>query len=441
MGLPRLVLLWALLLLGAMSASRGSADPPEEPAPQAPTDELDDPTPPSLVERIRVAIEKGAKWLEGRALKDGSWGDVWAKEGTTYNGTNDVYVMPSGPTALAIYTLLKCDVPEKNTTVKRGLQWLQKRNWRSDSAYELSMSLLAATATADPFKRTRKSKPGAAAARLTGPTRKWAEDLLELLLTMRAPNGWRYWGARDTTVGGPEDLSSTQLAALALLAAERCGLAVDPEAWVGILRFTLQQQERSGPSHPRAVFPRPPPGAAPAPADPDEPTSDRARGFAYILGRASIEAERVASGGMTACGVGCLMAARYSLSMRAPKVWALEDADAVQQSIYDGLAWLDKNWSPWLNPIGGDANYHIYYLYSVERAMDLVGANLLGKHLWYAEMAEELLKRQEPSGRWVEGGSAQGPATDVLDTCFALLFLDRATMGGIPMPSVTGGSD
>ena len=52
---------------------------------------------------------------------------------------------------------------------------------------------------------------------------------------------------------------------------------------------------------------------------------------------------------------------------------------------------------------------------------------------------------------WAIGDSiAQGAALmtgttlepgDTLDTCFALLFLKRATRGSIPFPSLTGGSD
>jgi hypothetical protein len=71
--------------------------------------------------------------------------------------------------------------------------------------------------------------------------------------------------------------------------------------------------------------------------------------------------------------------------------------------------------------------------------MDLVGVQLLGNHLWYAEMAEQLLGRQNARGYWDSQSTlANG---QVLDTCFALLFLHRATRGGIPFPSVTGGSD
>ena len=58
------------------------------------------------------------------------------------------------------------------------------------------------------------------------------------------------------------------------------------------------------------------------------------------------------------------------------------------------------------------------YLYGLERVGDLTSRHLIGKHDWYREGAEYLLRRQMVSGGW--GGG-------ILDTCFALLFLKRST--------------
>ena len=57
--------------------------------------------------------------------------------------------------------------------------------------------------------------------KLSGETRKWAQDLVAALVRLRAPDGWRYWGPNSRVAGGEQDLSSTQLAALALLFLER----------------------------------------------------------------------------------------------------------------------------------------------------------------------------------------------------------------------------
>ena len=71
--------------------------------------------------------------------------------------------------------------------------------------------------------------------------------------------------------------------------------------------------------------------------------------------------------------------------------------------------------------------------------MDLVGSVRLGGHTWYVEMAEKLLPRQKDSGAWDVG--RWGKSATTIDTSFAILFLHRATRGGIRFPSVTGGSD
>jgi hypothetical protein len=64
---------------------------------------------------------------------------------------------------------------------------------------------------------------------------------------------------------------------------------------------------------------------------------------------------------------------------------------------------------------------HYYYLYGLERAGILCDTVKMGKHDWYAVGATYLLANQRPDGFW-EGGSDK-----VWDTCFAILFLNRAT--------------
>jgi hypothetical protein len=122
----------------------------------------------------------------------------------------------------------------------------------------------------------------------------------------------------------------------------------------------------------------------------------------------------------------------------------------VDTAIWDGLAWMDRNWSPFTNP-RSRYGYHIYYLYCVERAMDIMGHRLLGKRLWYPLGAKEILKRQrhakvqvpKEKGKGTEerpgvfwNTNATHDPKDVLDTCFALLYLKRATQGLAPPPAV-----
>ena len=96
--------------------------------------------------------------------------------------------------------------------------------------------------------------------------------------------------------------------------------------------------------------------------------------------------------------------------------------------IHEGLVWLSKYFSVTYNPgpyehgnPGFEENSphsYFYYMYALERAGMLYGTEVLGKHKWYPEGAKELIATQRPDGNW-GGGTA--------DTCFAILFLKRAT--------------
>ncbi|HEX7901950.1 MAG TPA: hypothetical protein VF950_29595 [Planctomycetota bacterium] len=95
--------------------------------------------------------------------------------------------------------------------------------------------------------------------------------------------------------------------------------------------------------------------------------------------------------------------------------------------VHEGLVWLTKNYSVTYNPgahekvPGFEENTphgYFYYMYALERAGLLYGTEVLGKHKWYPEGAKELIASQRPDGTW---------GADASDTCFAILFLKRAT--------------
>ena len=334
--------------------------------------------------------------------------------------------------------------------VKKGFKYLRDRQKLPGGAYETSMMLLAVTAVADPFHKTKESEAAGEKVRFpSGDWRDWAQKLHDALIAKRAKEkgllGWRYQiDNAGIPPGGNEDLSSTQLAALALVSAERCGIKTDSRVWNELITFAMKQQADDGPEWDRAVYDRPPAGSKPGAGDPGryappagaKPPKDRARGFAYIKSEALGADEGQPTGGMTACGVGVLQIARYVLSKREDKTYAARDTKAIQAAIYDGLAWLDANWSPFANPKKVKENvYHVYYVYCVERSLDLIGNVLLGKHRWYAEMAQELVARQTEKGFW-DSDSTHKPQ-EVLDTSFALLFFARP-FSAPPVPGAGG---
>jgi hypothetical protein len=80
-----------------------------------------------------------------------------------------------------------------------------------------------------------------------------------------------------------------------------------------------------------------------------------------------------------------------------------------------GMAWLAKHFAI-------SKNY--YYLYALERAGMLYGTESIGTHAWYFEGAGFIVGDQNPDGSW---GHRTKTEEDTWDTCFAILFLKRAT--------------
>jgi hypothetical protein len=77
-----------------------------------------------------------------------------------------------------------------------------------------------------------------------------------------------------------------------------------------------------------------------------------------------------------------------------------------------------------------DSNW-FYYLYGVERACELAGVALVQDRDWYYEGALQMMALQQGNGAF----PIDHPNAQVIDTtCFAVLFLKKATM-----PAVTGG--
>jgi len=92
--------------------------------------------------------------------------------------------------------------------------------------------------------------------------------------------------------------------------------------------------------------------------------------------------------------------------IRAAEAWMEAKFDAAHQ------AFGSNGWTP---------SYEYEYLWAVERWCGLTGRTKLGAHDWYREGAAYLLGEQGIGGDWNES---------LEDSCFALLFLRRATMTG-----------
>jgi hypothetical protein len=123
-------------------------------------------------------------------------------------------------------------------------------------------------------------------------------------------------------------------------------------------------------------------------------------------------------GSMTAGAVGALTIYQFIQGRQ----W-MKDKDVVS-----GMDWLGKHFTLTENPgphdaDGGQNGWQYYYLYALERAGIFYGTETMGNHEWYPEGAQYLLTMQAADGSW----TSKGADHSIWDTCFAILFLRRAT--------------
>ena len=203
--------------------------------------------------------------------------------------------------------------------------------------------------------------------------REAAQKSLDALVASQSEGVWTYpWGAAD--------MSNTQFALLGLRAAHRMGLAVPAPTLADAAKALWRWQKDDG-------------------------------GFAYAP-------DRQATAGMTAATLGGLAVIE---ELSAPSSAALANLRKHRRDRELAERWLEERFDPARNRVGPRAwtNGWLHaYLWAVERYCGLTGRERLGGRDWYEEGARFLLEDQHQNGSW-----------DKLETtCFALLFLRRATV-------------
>ncbi|MBI3857863.1 MAG: zf-HC2 domain-containing protein [Planctomycetes bacterium] len=138
-------------------------------------------------------------------------------------------------------------------------------------------------------------------------------------------------------------------------------------------------------------------------------------------------------GSMTAGGVGSLVICDYILNADWRK----------DPHVLAGMEWLAKNFSVTYNPgpyehasmEENSLHQHHYYLYALERAAILYGTEQIGGNYWFAKGVSALVDSQRPDGSWKSGSGDV-----VMDTCFAVLFLRKATRALVETPTQGAGT-
>jgi hypothetical protein len=398
-----------------------------------------------LQTRINEAIKNGVEALKKLQKPDGSWGPVRANSKYDDPKARGDFVRDElGPTAWSIYTLAKCGVKKTDPVIQKGLKYLEKntefvfdvmggqpeqdpatneqknvsrKNPRTLTTYESAAIVLMIEAVYEGSgkltgKHTKRKlvtdSPTSAPDGSKIPKDTWKlmhERIVSLTVGRRASKnkggisingqqnlpengqkggrndgGWRYGQAN-----GDADLSATQFVLLGLRAASQAGYPIEkvsPNTWALAAQYVKACQKGDG-------------------------------GFGYQVGGPSYAS-------MTACGIGCLLICKEQMELsaeRKPPEW-------IDGAIKAGMDWLDKNFAAETNS-GAERQELFYYLYGVERVGDLSGRKEFNGKDWYLRGAMLLLERQEADGKWTDATGF--PPTDVLGTCFALLFLKRAT--------------
>ncbi len=431
-----------LLLLGA--ALRAGDEPPrvEE----------------ALQKRINEAIERGTGWLVSKQRKrDGSYPGLAEPMPPGHFDAMDV-----GLDALVVLTLAHSGVDPHDDAIRKCLDFCRfeysggKGSWNLKSSgnlmvYVASTLVLALLAVHAPEAQNVVAKrdrygvpvpPKPVHCKLPSADRHWIEELVEFLVKaqVKPAGGWRYPGNPVDSVPADTDLSNTQYALLALEAAARCGIDAPDETWKLAAEYLLREQDEDGLEVELLV---------PSPTwTTGSPEAERfvgggtwkTRGWCYLPGHPAL-----ATGSMTCAGV-------TGLAMVKERLWARGHLDPelskrIDRGLLDGLAWLQEHFTVEDNPDPPN-QWHYYYLYGLERTGAKTGVVWMGRHDWYREGALHLLAAQTKEGGWRSAVGQDQPAdsseSEITQTCFALLFLERATQRPpIPLvpPVVTGGGE
>jgi hypothetical protein len=255
--------------------------------------------------------------------------------------------------------------------------------------------------------------------------------IADFLIKQQKPHGaWDY--AEGDSKG---DTSITQYGVLGLWAASRAGVQVPLRVWDEAAQWHFRTQLKEGafayhplggdpaPKHSMTVagagtmavlklmlskIPETDPNAVSAAAEPKTKKSDKAFG---VLERVNVQEPTDAPVVTNVSPVDV----NYK-----PKT----SKGGLDRSIGGGLDWLGKFYT-----IDKPSGWGMYYLYGLERVGSLTNSEKIGGRDWYKEGCDYLIKSQQPDGSFSDVG---GPNAS---TCFAILFMTRATEKLVPVTS------
>lgn len=240
------------------------------------------------------------------------------------------------------------------------------------------------------------------------------------------------YGVWDYSVGDSKgDTSISQYGVLGLWAAARAGVQVPTKVWDDAAQWHIRTQLKDGAFgyHPLGGDPAPKhsmtvagvgslaviklmlsklpeePNAPSTGAEPKTKKSDKAFGvLERVTPQEPVDAPAAASSPMDT-----------NFKPRSTR-------GELDRSINGGLGWLARSYT-----IDKPSGWGLYYLYGLERVGSLTNSEKINGRDWYKEGCAFLMKSQQPDGSFSDLG---GPTPS---TCFAILFMTRATEKLVPV--------
>jgi len=370
---------------------------------------------PELRRSIDAAIAAGVRFITDDA-KHGEFPALISK-GMSQGGQH----------MLIVYTLLASGVDPESTLIKKAFKArvATRLTDKHHINYARAVAVLAYAKRIDALRQKYAGAgklPGKAKSAIAWSRREIA-DLSKRVADSQARGIWRYPGTYSTNPSDPEDLSATQYVLLSLRAAREHGVKFEDEVFEKAITYLVREQEATGPE--TKLYYRASGKDAARYGKLRQLKRAHARGWSYKP-RLVLEArgkQPKFTGAMTAAGVGSLAICKEAL-IESGALKPKRDTQrlrTIDRALEDGWAKLGADFNAGRSPKGG---WHYYYLYGVERVGAFLGVPNMGDHWWFKEGAAVLIKQQQDDGSWKEKGGNQ---TRTVQTCFALLFLNRVT--------------
>jgi hypothetical protein len=331
-------------------------------------------------------------------------------------GGDPYHDVQPGELALTLLALRRSGEDGREPVLAAGFDQLRKLV--IEGTYSLAVAILAFESLYTPpgeWAELRAGRLRAPMARVLPPAdlqlvRDWAKALLDNIdTTVDAAylRRWHYGPSKEW------DNSNMQYALLGLYGAQLCGVETSPTVWTAAANHWLQCAVTSG----TAVTPD-------FQSHKEVEKAGRTRaGGQKLQPRGWGYHDADPTGSMTTAGITGLTVCSSALRLsKKGNAKLLADCD---EAIRAGFVWFQH----WLSvrhnprPTHGDAAWHLYYLYGLERACELNQVARIAGRDWYTEGAIQLIATQRPDGSW---GSP-------VDTAFGLLFLKKTAL-----PAITG---